>query len=74
MTKGRKRLASDQLDQTQTKLKSRKSGGGEPTLNQGTQCSICNKSIVERSNEHDGEDAIYIVRIAVGGCTASVLD
>ena len=59
MPKGRKRQASDRPDETQTKTKSRKSNGGEPTLNQGTLCSICNKTIVEGTSENEGEDAIF---------------
>lgn len=60
MTKGnRKRPVSDQPDQTQPKSKSRKSNGGKPQIKQGTLCSVCNKIIIERSSEHDGEEAIY---------------
>ena len=58
MAKTRKRRTSDNTDQN-TKSKSQKLNGGKPAIKQGTLCSVCDKTIVEQSSDHDGDEAIF---------------
>ena len=58
MAKTRKRRTSDNTNQN-TKSKSQKLNGGKPAIKQGTLCSVCDKTIVEQSSDHDGDEAIF---------------